>query len=99
MKTLLVSLMPVLISVTRIVAAKLGRQQHNDYLVERLKIPNIRKSKTSFKVLPNKSKKHSYLERVGTKADMMKQCYKAEILLSQIIQKSNEKCKTLLVNN
>ena len=91
--------MPLLIIVTRIAAAKLCGQQQNDYLVERLKIPNIRKSKTNFKVLPNKSKKHSYLERVGTKADMMKQCYKAEILLSQIIQKSNEKCKTLLVNN
>ena len=66
--------MPLLISVTRIAAAKLCGQQQNDYLVERLKIPNIRKSKTNFKVLPNKSKKHSYLERVGTKADMMKQC-------------------------
>ena len=74
MKTLLASLMPLLIIVTRIAAAKLCGQQQNDYLVERLKIPNIRKSKTNFKVLPNKSKKHSYLERVGTKADMMKQC-------------------------
>ena len=99
LKTFLVSLMPVLISVTRILAAKLCRQQPNDYLVERLKMPNKRKSKRNFKVLPNKSKKHSYLERVETKADMMKQYYKAEILLSQIIQISNEKYKILLVNN
>ena len=91
--------MPVLISVIRIAAANLCRKQQNDYLVERLKRPNKRKSKTSFKVLPSKSKKHSYLERVGTKADMMKQYDKAGILLSQIIQISNQKYKTLLVNN
>ena len=91
--------MPVLIRVTRIAAANLCRKQQNDYLVERLKRPNKPKSKTSFKVLPSKSKKHSYLERVGTKADMMKQYYKAGILLSQIIQISNQKYKTLLVNN
>ena len=69
--------MPVLISVTRIAAANLSRKQQNDYLVERLKIPNKRRSKTSFKLLPSKSKKHSYLERVGTKADMMKQYYQS----------------------
>ena len=55
-----------------------------------------RKSKTSFKVLPSKRKKHPYSERVGTKADMMKQYYKVKISLSQIMQILNE---TLLVNN
>ena len=41
-----------------------------------------RKSKTNFKLLPNKRKKHPYSERVRTKADMMKQYYKAKISLS-----------------
>ena len=41
-----------------------------------------RKNKTNFKILPSKRKKHPYSERVGTKADMMKQYYKAKISLS-----------------
>ena len=41
-----------------------------------------RKSKTNFKLLPNKRKKHPYSERVRTKADMMKHYYKAKISLS-----------------
>ena len=43
---------------TRIVDAELCRQQQNDSLVERPKTPQKRKSKTNFKVLPNKRKKH-----------------------------------------
>ena len=84
---------------TRIVDAELCRQQQNDSLVERPKTPKKRKSKTNFKALPNKRKKHPYSERVGTKADMMKQSYKAKISLSQMMQISNGNYKTLLVNN
>ena len=58
-----------------------------------------RKSKTNFKLLPNKRKKHPYSKRVRTKADMMKQYYKAKISLSYIMQISNEKYKALFVNN
>ena len=67
--------------------------------MERPKTPKKRKSKANFKVLPNKRKKHPFSERVGTKADMMKQYYKAKISLSQMMQISNGKYKTLLVNN
>ena len=83
---------------TRIVDVKLCRQQQDDSLVERPKTQKKRKSKTNFKVLPNKRKKHPYSERVGTKVDMMKQYYKAKILLSQMMQISNEKYKALLAN-
>ena len=82
---------------TRIVDAELCKQEQNDSLVERPKTTKKRKSKRSFKVLSNKKKKPPYLERVGTKADMMKQYYKAKISLSQMMQISNEKYKTLLV--
>ena len=58
--------------------------------MERPKTPKKGKSKTNFKVLPNKKKKHPSSERVGTKVDMMKQYYKAKISLSQIMQISNE---------
>ena len=78
---------------------KLCRQQQNDSLVERPKILKKRKSKTNFKVLPNKRKKHPYSEKVGTKPDMMKQYYKARISLSQMMQIFSEKYKTLLVND
>ena len=84
---------------TRIVGAEICRQQQNDSLVERPKTPEKRKSKTNFEVLPNKRKKHPYSERVGTKADIMKQYYKAKISFSQMMQISSEKYKALLVNN
>ena len=84
---------------TRIVDAELCRQQQNDSLVERPKTPKKRRSKKNFKVLPDKRKKHPYSERVGTKARMMKENYKAKNLLIQMMQISNEKYKTLLVNN
>ena len=84
---------------TRTADAELCKQQQNYSLVERPKTPKKRKSKTNFKALPNKRKKHPYSERVGTKADMMKQYYKAKISLSQMMQISNGKYKTLLVNN
>ena len=84
---------------TRIVGAEICRQQQNDSLVERPKTREKRKSKTNLKVLPNKRKKHPYSERVGTKADIMKQYYKAKISFSQMMQISSEKYKALLVNN
>ena len=67
--------------------------------MKRPKTPKKRKSKTNFKVLPDKRKKRPYSERVGTKADIIKQCYKAKIFLSQMMQIPNEICKTLLINN
>ena len=67
--------------------------------MERLKTPKKRKSKTNFKVLPSKKKKHPYSERVGRKAEMMKKYYKAKISLSQMMQISNDKYKALLVDN
>ena len=82
-----------------IVDPELCRQQQNDSLVEQPKTPKKRKSKTNFKVLPNKRKKHPSLERLGPEADMMKQRYKAKISLSQMMQIPNEKYKTLVVNN
>ena len=82
-----------------IVDAELCRQQQNDSLVEQPKTPKKRKSKTNFKVLPSKRKKHPSSERLGTKADMRKQRYKAKISLSQMMQIPNEKYKTLVVNN
>ena len=84
---------------TRIVEPKLCGQQQNDSLVERPKTLKKHKSKTNFKVLPNKRKGHLYSERVGTKACMMKQYYKAKRSLSQMMQIFNRKYKSLLVNN
>ena len=56
-------------------------------------------TKKTFKLLPSKGKKHPYSKRVETKACMMKQYYKANTLLSQMMQIFNEKYKTLLINN
>ena len=67
----------------------------NDSLVERPKTPKKLKSNTNL----NKRKKYPYSERVRTKADMMKQYYRAKISLSQMMQIFYEKYKTLLVNN
>ena len=67
--------------------------------MKRPKTPEKRKSKTNFKVLPNKRKKRPYSERVGTKADIIKEYYKAKVFLSRMMEIPNEKCKTLLVNN
>ena len=67
--------------------------------MKRPKTPEKRKSKTNFKVLPNKRKKRPYSERVGTKAYIIKEYYKAKVFLSRMMEIPNEKCKTLLVNN
>ena len=67
----------------------------NDSLVERPKTPKKLKSNTNL----NKRKKYPYSERVRTKADMMKQYYRAKISLSQMMQIFHEKYKILLVNN
>ena len=91
--------MPVLISLQELKTRNYVGSNKIILLWSNQKHQKKRKSKTNFKVLPNKWKKHPYSERVRTKVDMMKQYYKAKISLSQVVQISNEKYKTLLVNN
>ena len=99
LKTLLASLMPLLVSLQELQTRNYVGSKKIILLWSDQKHQKKRKSKTNFKVLPNKRKKRPYSERVGTKADIIKEYYKDKIFLSQMMQIPNEKWKTMLVNN